>query len=330
MRDDHFAKLTYELQDIPDGLTIFRHPSCNFDPCLCDFSEKNSKGKRKLDIFAPFPGMRLAMLQLLADSSTIYLHTKTPALILCHCQYGGSDWQDKRENISGSLRSDELFVTLVNDSLDMKITYSKGYFSGIIIYIALAKIADSGSDLLAEANVTAPLLIEKLSLCQNPLILHNSQKLGGLFSILYHLPEPIRLPYYKLKLQELLLFLSIQEEMSRKIPLLRPSQADLIKEIHDTLTANLDQKYTIEELSRQYLINTSSLKAGFKAVYGLPIAAYMKEYRIKQAMKLLLETKESIASIASMVGYRSQSKFTKAFKEITQSLPSEFRKQNHL
>lgn len=123
--------------------------------------------------------------------------------------------------------------------------------------------------------------------------------------------------------------LSMQEKSCQKSKRLRPSQEALIKEIHDKLTKNLSQKYTIEELSKQYLINTSSLKADFKAVYGMPIAAYMKEYRIKQAMKLLLETKESISSIASMVGYSSQSKFTKAFKEITQSLPSEFRQQKH-
>ena len=76
-------------------------------------------------------------------------------------------------------------------------------------------------------------------------------------------------------------------------------------------------------------MNTSTLKAVFKTVYGLPIATYMKEYRIHRAMELLRERDDSIASIAEQVGYGSQGKFTKAFKDVTQLLPTEYRK-NHL
>ena len=92
-------------------------------------------------------------------------------------------------------------------------------------------------------------------------------------------------------------------------------------------TKDLSCRFTIEELSRQYLINTSSLKEVFKAVYGLPIASYMKEYRIREAMRLLRETDESISSVAALVGYETQGKFTKAFRDVAQVLPSEYRKQ---
>ncbi len=102
-------------------------------------------------------------------------------------------------------------------------------------------------------------------------------------------------------------------------------QTELIKKIHNQLINNLDKRFTIEELSKLYLINTSSLKSIFKSVYGLPIAAYMKEYRMKYAAKLLRENNGSIADIAAAVGYSSQSKFTKAFKDIMQVLPVEYR-----
>ncbi len=102
-------------------------------------------------------------------------------------------------------------------------------------------------------------------------------------------------------------------------------QTELIKKIHNQLINNLDKRFTIEELSKFYLINTSSLKSIFKSVYGLPIAAYMKEYRMKYAAKLLRENNDSIADIAAAVGYSSQSKFTKAFKDIMQVLPVEYR-----
>lgn len=329
MREDYFVTLTHILQDMPDGLTSIKHPSCTSNPCISDLSVELSNGKGKLEVFGPFPGMRLAVLQLVTDSSTLSFRTNTPTLILCHCHYGKAKWQDKKENTFG-LHPDELFINLVPNTLEIEITYPDRCFSGIIIYIELNKLADSGPTFFVDDNIIEQLLHHTLYFYQKPVILHSCQKIDGIFSVLYHLPEYIRFPYYKLKLQELLLFLAIQEEIIKENTTLSPSKIALIKEIHDKLIMNLDQKYTIEELSRLYLINTSSLKSCFKAVYGMPIATYMKEYRIKQAMSLLLETKESIASIAAMVGYNSQSKFAKAFQEITHSLPSEFRKLNHL
>lgn len=67
----------------------------------------------------------------------------------------------------------------------------------------------------------------------------------------------------------------------------------------------------------------------FKAVYGLPIATYMKEYRVREAMKLLRETDATIAEIAYQVGYRTQGKFSEAFKDIVQMLPTEYRKSHN-
>ena len=93
------------------------------------------------------------------------------------------------------------------------------------------------------------------------------------------------------------------------------------------LTEHLDQRFTIDELSKRYLINTSTLKEVFKAVYGLPIASYMKEYRIRQAMKLLRDTDTTIADIAAQVGYETQGKFSKAFKDVVQVLPTQYRKE---
>ena len=62
-------------------------------------------------------------------------------------------------------------------------------------------------------------------------------------------------------------------------------------------------------------------------MYGQPIAAYMKGYRMKQAARLLRETEESVAAIAGQVGYESQSKFAKAFQEVFQVPPTQYRRE---
>lgn len=92
--------------------------------------------------------------------------------------------------------------------------------------------------------------------------------------------------------------------------------------------SNLQERPTIEELSKEYLINTATLKDTFKGVYGQPIGTYMKVYRMKQAAALLRQTQATIAEIASRVGYENQSKFATAFRDVMKIAPAEYRKQN--
>ena len=65
-----------------------------------------------------------------------------------------------------------------------------------------------------------------------------------------------------------------------------------------------------------------------KGIYGQPIGAYMKEYRIKQAAVLLRQTQYTIAEVANQVGYENQSKFATAFRDVLKIAPAEYRKQN--
>ena len=108
----------------------------------------------------------------------------------------------------------------------------------------------------------------------------------------------------------------------------RSEQVRAVHAVHAYLTQNLETRVTIEELSKQYLMNPTTLKQVFKSVYGTSLAAHMKEHRMGRAAQLLRETDESVAEIARAVGYESQSKFTAAFKEYFGALPKEYRK-NH-
>ena len=108
------------------------------------------------------------------------------------------------------------------------------------------------------------------------------------------------------------------------------SQESIIRHIHDELTANLSERVTIEELSRKYLMNATTLKRVFKQVYGETIAAHIKKHRMEEAARLLTATQDDVAAIARAVGYESQSRFTAAFKETYGTLPTEYRKHRAL
>lgn len=105
------------------------------------------------------------------------------------------------------------------------------------------------------------------------------------------------------------------------------SAVQTVNAVHELLTADLRKRYTIEELSMLFHINQTTLKTVFKTVFGQSIAAYMKEYRIKRAMEQLSQSDRPIAEIAYEVGYGNQSKFTQAFKDVTGTLPKDYRKR---
>lgn len=105
---------------------------------------------------------------------------------------------------------------------------------------------------------------------------------------------------------------------------------DTIRKVHDFTLEHLSERITIEELSHMFLMNPTTLKEEFKAVYGESIAAHTKEHRMELAASLLSTTGLSLAEIAGRVGYESQSKFTEAFKSFYNMLPSEYRKKQQI
>ncbi len=103
-------------------------------------------------------------------------------------------------------------------------------------------------------------------------------------------------------------------------------QEQIFCQVHNYLVENLEKRITIEMLARQFLMNTTTLKDGFKALYGTSIAAHIKEHRMEKAAGLLEEGKLSVSEIARQVGYASQSKFSAVFSQRYGVSPLEYRK----
>ncbi|MDO5015321.1 MAG: metalloregulator ArsR/SmtB family transcription factor [Clostridia bacterium] len=102
----------------------------------------------------------------------------------------------------------------------------------------------------------------------------------------------------------------------------------LVRDAHNYLISNLDKRITIDELSKKFHINKTSLKELFKSFYGVSIAKHILEHRMEAAAYLLNNTSDSVAAISKKVGYQTQSKFTLAFKEFYNETPLKYRK-NH-
>ena len=108
-------------------------------------------------------------------------------------------------------------------------------------------------------------------------------------------------------------------------PEFRDVQEETIHQVHRYLMDHLAERITIEELSRRFLMNPTTLKQVFKQVYGNSLAAHMKQHRMERAAELLSDSSDTVAQIALAVGYESQSRFTAAFKEHYGLLPTRYR-----
>jgi AraC-like DNA-binding protein len=68
------------------------------------------------------------------------------------------------------------------------------------------------------------------------------------------------------------------------------------------------------ELAQDVGTNQNKLKAVFKDAFGLTMAEYCLERRMREAQLLLMEATLTIAQVADRVGYEHQSSFAAAFR----------------
>ncbi len=299
------------------------HPETSF---LSEQIVSCSDGKGLVESYSIFPGISLTHSYCRANHYGFHHTPLASVMQINHCRYGRVGWE-LQDGLSIYLGSGDLSVHMMDTCAESTMSLPLGFYEGIAISVDLDIFEQHTPEILRDAGIDGRALYNKFCPQGKHSALPAGVQTHHIFSELYSLPDHLQMPYFKLKVQELLLFLS-RMEPERELNQYFSEQVEIIKAIHTQLTSHLEHRYTITELSKQHLINTSSLKKIFKSVYGEPIATYMKEYRMRQAAKLLRETGESIAEIAAQIGYENQSKFTAAFKDIFQMLPTAYRKQH--
>jgi AraC-like DNA-binding protein len=100
-------------------------------------------------------------------------------------------------------------------------------------------------------------------------------------------------------------------------------------ELAHAALARLEREYRrpplFAELAREIGTNQNKLKAVFKEAFGITMADYCVERRMREAQQLLLEAQLTIAQVAERVGYEHQSSFTAAFRGHVAMSPREYR-----
>ena len=329
MKHGERSRVERQLQDVPAGdLTAVPNVlSGQAHALLMDPCSVRTDGKGRIETYSAYPGIDVSYMLFLAGEVTFHHAPLSSVMELFYCRSGRVGW-NMRGGTAVYLGDGDLTVHSAVCCADSAMMLPLGYAEGISISVDLPYLAEHCPDILRESDFDSRKI--QAAFCSGePAAIPACPELEGIFAPLYTVSPARRKPYLQLKVQELLLYLMDLQPSQNGLTQYFSQQTDLIKEIQHQLTTHLDQRFTIEELSKQYLINTSTLKEVFKAVYGMPIATYMKEYRVRQAMKLLKETDAPISAIANRVGYRTQGKFSEAFRDVAQMLPTEYRKYGY-
>ena len=326
MKQGEPTHIARQLQHVPAGELAAAQ---SFYPgqeyvLLTDQASAKTDGTGKTEVYHVFPGIDAAYHLLHAQEITVHHAASSHVLELFYCHRGRVGW-NMRGGTAVYLGAGDLTAHSAECCADSAIMLPLGYAEGISISVDFSALKTVCPEILKEAELDCSKL-QSVFCSGNPVSIPACPALEGIFAPLYSAPPARRRAYLQLKIQELLLYLTDIPPEKQVLTQYGSRQTELIKEIHRQLTEHLEQRFTIEQLSKQYLINTSTLKEVFKAVYGLPIATYMKEFRMEQAMKLLRETKLPISEIAERVGYETQGKFSQAFKDVVQMLPREYRR----
>lgn len=208
--------------------------------------------------------------------------------------------------------------------------YPLSHYHGISILIDADHSPMCLSCFLKDVNVQPTTLIQKFCKNEAGYVVRSQPSLAHIFSELYTVPESIRKGYFKVKILELLLFLSSMKLDDDAVHerSYSGSQVTLAKDAGRYLAQHMDRRVTIDELAEQFYVSPTQLKNSFKGVYGVSIYAYTRSQKMQAAACALRRSDDTVMQIAGRYGYENPSKFAKAFKDVLGVTPNEYRNTN--
>ncbi|MEZ8801841.1 AraC family transcriptional regulator [Vibrio splendidus] len=90
--------------------------------------------------------------------------------------------------------------------------------------------------------------------------------------------------------------------------------------------SNLSSSLSLEDIATQSCWSRWQLQRVFQAETGLTVANYVRELKLSQAAEHLLDGKERVIDIALGLGFNSEISFSRSFKQMFGSSPSQYRK----
>ena len=95
----------------------------------------------------------------------------------------------------------------------------------------------------------------------------------------------------------------------------------------ERLRSDSDADVSLVALASEAGLSRFHFCRAFKESTGLSPHAWLRQYRLEQAMNMLRDTDESVVSISVALGYSSQTAFAAAFRKLTGETPTDWRRR---
>ena len=240
---------------------------------------------------------------------------------ISHCREGRLEQQLGNEYYF--LAPGDLAVSR-SDASDEAARFPTGHYHGITVTIDPAQAPECLSCLLSDVNVRPAALMEKFCANGGYFAARSSASVEHIFSELYSVPEEIRKGYFKVKVLELLLFLSALPTERRR-PAYSGAQVRLASAVSGYLLSATEERPTTAELSAKFHASATQILQSFQGVYGMSPAAFLRAQKMHAAAELLRSTDRTVLDIAGQFGYDNASKFARAFRSVIGVSPNAYR-----
>lgn len=275
-----------------------------------------------------FDGIDLMFLDVKQETIQFYAKSHTKTFAINHCEEGRIECKFTSGEYLYMGPGDMSLGWHISSNYQHENYFPTKLFKGVVLLVDVEKAQPILDTLVTETRIDLTQLANRF--CEQSefgMMMEETESVRQIFSSLYKVPDQIKGHYFKLKVIEIFLLLSIISTTNHgKRSSYRKQQVDIVKAVNEYISTQFMKRITIDSLSDQFDTPTSTLKRCFKGVYGTTIHHYLKECRINAAKRLLQESDQSILEIANAVGYENGSKFTSAFKEAAGVTPSAYRK----
>jgi len=333
--EDKRSKSWIKYQGYPSGSRMkdviygelpvkYRNSNCTV------YEKKNGSGYGVVRQYKIYPGIDVFYKDIYMDRPIKGIREPLASIMeINHCKLGRFEAEFEKGN-TVCLSEGDLGVTLLSHCSKGQPCFPLSRYYGIsfaldlpIASLSLKKVSDS----LGLKEIDLDRIKVNTDIDRDIFVLKAAREIENIFSELYRAPEEIIEDLLKVKLLELLLFLSTAKISSRhnRPQILDRKHIELVKRIRSYLIDHLSEHITLSELSEKFEIPLSSMKSYFKAYYGTPVSTYIREFKMQRAAQILENSERSVADIAESLGYENPAKFTHAFQKIMKTTPSRYR-----
>ena len=281
----------------------------------------------RLTACTAFPGITVMYNTLNIPEQAARFRSASPMISIDHCQNGRVEWSFP-DGIFRYLGEQDVLISTL-EHYDAIYGFPVGHYKGITVNIDLLEASRSLLPLQSLFQIDLERIYRRFCDHDTPFFLRADESIQRIFSELYTIQDPLRMSKLRLKVLELLLYLS-QIDLScvqTAHPYFQRSVVERIRRMKNDLCRHPREHVTLSQLSKQYHLSETTIKRCFKVIYGDSLYSFFKTCRLQEGAVLLRTTDKSVLEIALDVGYENPSKFIAAFKKQFGTTPARYRRE---